>query len=177
MGLLPNEQLDEIANAAQAAGLHGPDYRGVLLSGIASADALIPQSKVPTVQLGNDLVWCNDNIVLADGTVPLHRWLDNAARLRKSFPDGQAFASYAGIARAAYDGGGTFAKEVRVRVAGTRLSWSRVAAGSCTTALAVAILLWTTFGQMPSGGAIAFLALISVVMISACLWAFRRWFK
>jgi hypothetical protein len=92
MALVSNQLLDEIFEAARDASLHG-EWRDALLAGIAGADGLIENKRVPLLQLRVDLDWCNRNERMADGTVPLLRWLDNAGRLRKDMADAAKFRS------------------------------------------------------------------------------------
>ncbi len=92
MALVSNELLDEIFRVASAAGLVGPDYRSGLLGGIPpDAVALIDMTTKPSLQLQADLNWCNSNERLADGTVPLRRWLENAVRFTGPLQHGPKF--------------------------------------------------------------------------------------
>ncbi len=90
MGVVSNDLIDEIYEAAKAAGLHSVTHRGPLLVGInTAATGLIPGNSLPALQLVEDLNWCNQR--LADGSVPLVRWLQNAVKFTDSFEHGAKF--------------------------------------------------------------------------------------
>jgi tetratricopeptide (TPR) repeat protein len=65
-------------------------YRDGLLSGIDPGFlGSIPVGRLPAIQIESDIDACNTE--LADGSVPLERWLENAARLRSPLADGVVF--------------------------------------------------------------------------------------
>ena len=76
------DRLSRLAQAAESAGLGFPDQRRLLLHGLpAGFVALMPVLAVPRQQLLADLQRLNTARPLADGTVPLRIWLDNARML------------------------------------------------------------------------------------------------
>jgi tetratricopeptide (TPR) repeat protein/predicted phosphodiesterase len=85
-------QLRELRDAAMAAGVGSPEKRELLLVGIhraiTGALKLLPS---PSDQLFTDLVRLNDIERLADGSVPILIWLDNAEDLAKPLPQAEIF--------------------------------------------------------------------------------------
>lgn len=95
MALVRDTLLDEIFDTATAAGLHAPAFRDQLLVGIdPMATGLMPLLGIPLLQLQSDLNWCNVNERLADGMVPLKRWLENAAKFTSKLAQGPKFRAY-----------------------------------------------------------------------------------
>ena len=95
MALVPEKTIDEIFDAAFAAGIHAPPFRDQLLGGIDPfATGFMPILGVPALQLQSDLNWCNNTERLADGSVPLKRWLENAAKFTKALPQGAKFRKF-----------------------------------------------------------------------------------
>jgi hypothetical protein len=65
-------------------------YRDGLLSGLDPAFVNgLRLAKLPAIQIDLDIDACN--VTLADGSVPLERWLENASRLRSHLQDGAVF--------------------------------------------------------------------------------------
>ena len=87
--MVSNDLIDRIYDAAMAAGLVDTYRQGLLVGIDPAATALIPSNSVPALQLRHDLEWCNQR--LANGSLPLRRWLENAARLTSSLEHGKAF--------------------------------------------------------------------------------------
>lgn len=92
MSLLTPSQLQQIVTAATASGLLAPNARNRLLDGLPPAFvALLDVDTNPLFQFRSDLARLDRTPRLADGTVPLVRWLDNAAALTQPLPEGKVF--------------------------------------------------------------------------------------
>ena len=89
-GHLTYDEIQEVYQAALAAGLDAPGIRDVLLQGINPGyRALIQAQPNPQVQILSDLNKLNSVDRLVDGTVPLVVWLRNASTLTAAVVEGK----------------------------------------------------------------------------------------
>ena len=90
-GLLTRTALDEIIGAAVEAGLADPKLRSVLLGDLPpTLVAQLTAYGKPRAQIESDLGVLNRTPAL-DGRLPLHTWLDAAARLTEPLPAAAVF--------------------------------------------------------------------------------------
>lgn len=102
---LSPDELNEVVNAAMAAGLAGQDQRTLLLSSIDRAVVLgLNTLQAPQLQLRSDLVSLNTIERLADGSVPLQLWLSEASTLTAGRVEEAVFRSYQAMVAAEASG-------------------------------------------------------------------------
>jgi effector-associated domain 5 (EAD5)-containing protein len=79
MAVLSHNKLIDLHAAIESAGL--TKQRSALLAGLDRFASLLAENATPSAQIFTDLSELNRTEVLADGTVPLLRWLQNAVAL------------------------------------------------------------------------------------------------
>jgi hypothetical protein len=92
MSHFPVSRIRELRETAMSAGLGSPGKRDLLLAGIHGAIAGgLKISRAPSDQLLHDLLALNDIGRLADGTVPILIWLENAEAEARPRPQAAIF--------------------------------------------------------------------------------------